>query len=184
MQHGVGGIIAEGDVLEQDSRPDGRSGNLSGLGGFAIPTGPGVFRGFHGQYRLGVLAGFYWFIQKLKDALRTREGALQAVELAGDLIDGPGELPGVLQERGQSADIETPQDSQHTASCRCQREIDRIEIAHQGHHDAGIPLRLFPLLPEDLVELFELPGGGILMTKDLNHLETADDLFDVAVRGP
>ena len=157
LQHGLLGHIAEGDVVEDDVALD--------FGG----------EGVRGVGLLGV------DVHDAEHALCAGEGGEDGVGLLGKLVDGAGELAGVVDEHGEAADVKASQRAQHAADAGGQRVADLAGVAHDGAHQAAEEHGAHLLAAQVVVETAELLFADFLVAEDLDDLLAGDVFLDVAV---
>ena len=113
-QHGPVRGVAEGDVLQLHLPPDVRQGD--------------------GLRPVGRLAGG---VQQAEHPLRRRQGGVDLPGDVGDLIDGPGELPGVEDEGGDFPQVDEPAHVQEAPQGPHQGQAQVVDEAHGGAHALG-----------------------------------------------
>ena len=87
--------------------------------------------------------GWLWFcIYETKDPLRCSKGALELSHNVGHLIDGTGELPGVLNKAGQVPQLNPTGQVQQRPKDADQSQGQVVDAVHSRAHNGAVGLRL------------------------------------------
>ena len=95
-----------------------------------------------------------------EDPLGGGEGTLQLGEDVGQLVDGAGELPGILDEAAQIPQPELPPEEQHRAEYAQHGQGHIVDEIHRGAGDRTI----------GLCHGVGIHGGAVLFVKPLQNL--------------
>ncbi len=120
-------------------------------------------------------------IHDVEHALRAGQRREDRADLHGQRVDGLRELAGIVDEHGQTADVELAQRAQYAAHAGGDGIADLAGVAHDGAHDAAPEHRADLLVAHIVVEHIELLDAGALVVEHLDDLLAVDGLLDVAV---
>ena len=185
VQHGLFLGVAEVHMVKPHVAPQLRHG---AVGSFPGPAAGAVGHLAEGpvlllrpdQYGLA-LVHLRLLLHHGEDALRAGHGGQDGVHLLAHLGDGLGHLLHIQQVRRQGSDVSHAADSQQTAHAAGHGVVDAGEVAHSGHHGAGVGLGGGGRLAVALVEGVKLVNGLLLVVKDLDDLLPLDHLLHIAV---
>ena len=156
--------------------------------------GPGVgmsCAGERGQRAVGVLLCLHQGdlslvhlrlgVHDVKNTLSSGQGGEQGGHLLGDLVQGLAHLFRVIQVNDQTAQVKALEDRQQSAKGRGEGIADVHQVAGDGHDHNRVEIRLLSGVPVGGVQRAEVSLGLLLVGKGLDHLQTLDDLLDLAV---
>ena len=139
----------------------------------------------HGHQGHPALIHFGLGVHNGKDALRPRHGGQQGVHLHGDLVDGLGDLPVVLEVGHQRAQGEAGVDPGAHGQGGPQHGGDGVahvgQVGGDGHDGGGVEPGLAGRRAVVLVEGLKPGLGLLLVVEGFDHLQALDHLLDVAV---
>ncbi len=187
MEHRLVVGIAEVHVAKAHVAPQlhqGAVGPLPGpVAGAAVRLGEVFAVLFHPHQHGAALVGFRLGVHDGEDAFGAGHGGQQHVDLLADLGHRLGDLTHVHQVGAHGAHVEDAPQSQQAADAAGGGVVDAAQVAHSGHHGAGVGLGAGGGVPIGGVEGGELLHGLALVVEDLDDLLALDHLLDVAVEG-
>ena len=135
---------------------------------------PGVF------HVRGLLLG----VQELEDPLRRRETGVNFIGDVGDLVDGPGEFPGVEDKGGDLPQVDLPAQVQHRAQSAHQGEPQVVDEVDAGPHPAAHGVGVVEGVGRALVDLPEGIADLVLLGVALDGPVAGELLLHKAVHPP
>ena len=158
LQHGLTGQVTEGHVLQHHLAPQ-------------IVDGDGI----------GTVGGLGGLIHNSEHPLGARQGGEDGGHLHGDVVDGEGELAGIVAEQGQAAHVKARVEAEQATHARRGGKGQVGEVVHDGAHNAAEEVGLELLVAHVVVQGLELLHANVLVVEHLDHLGARDGLLDVAV---
>ena len=185
VQHGLFLGVAEVHMVKPHIAPQLRHGAVRGLPGPAagavghLPERPVLLlrpdQHSLALVRLGLL------LHHGEYALCAGHGGQDGIHLLAHLGNGLGHLLYIQQVRRQGANVPHAADGQQAAHAAGHGVVNAGEVAHGGHHGAGVGLGGGGRLAIALVEGVKLVDSLLLVVKDLNDLLALDHLLHIAV---
>jgi len=186
VEHRLFPIVGEGHVVKAHVAPQ--------LHQRAVRLFPGPVAGAPLRLRQGIavflhadddglaLIGLGLFVHDGEDALGAGRRGQQGVDLLADLAHRLAHLLDVQQVRAQRADVKYAADGQQAAHAAGDGVVDLAEVAHGGHHHAGIGLGSGGGVAVVAVEGGKALHGLALVVEYLDDLLAFDHLLDIAVQ--
>ena len=166
------GMGVQGDVLQNDLVGIVAEGNV---GEYHVALHLGHIQCF----RCVCLLGFC--IHYRKYAFCACKGREDSGHLLRDLVDGHGELSGVVGKYGQTAGGESGGAHEDTAHTQGNGIGNLGGVTHDGTHDTAVELGFELFVAQIAVQYGEFLYANVLVVEDLNDLLTRYGFFNVAV---